>query len=302
MESNTVKYKIAAVVVTYNRLNLLQECVTSLRNQTYKLDEIFIINNSSTDGTPDWLKNQKDLTVITQGNSGSAGGQYTGIKTAYEKGYDWIWCMDDDCLPTENALSELTKNFQPNTILNCLVLSKLDPSCLAFGLYDLTEKKFYEKYSDAKKKDFINYASLFNGTLLPSELVKKIGLPIEELFIKGEEIEYFHRIKKNNFITKTVTSSILFHPVPKIKIIKTNFFNHRFENLDSVRRFYRARNFVFNYKTYRNFSVRTFTKMLLLDIFGIIFYQRDFKILYSNIKGLVIGLAVNYEIKFPSRT
>ena len=67
-------------------MELLKECIQSLRNQTHKLDEIFIINNSSTDGTLEWLNTQTDLTVITQENSGSAGGQYTGIKTAYEKG------------------------------------------------------------------------------------------------------------------------------------------------------------------------------------------------------------------------
>lgn len=299
MDDTIRDYKIVAVVVTYNRLTLLQECIQSLRNQTRKLDEIIIVNNSSTDGTFEWLNKQEDLTVITQENSGSAGGQHTGIKTAYEKGYDWIWCMDDDCRVSEYALSELVKHIQPNTVINCLVVSKSNPQKLAFGLYDLKEKIFYEDYIDVKKKDCIDYASLFNGTLLPSQLVEKIGLPIQELFIKGDEIEYFHRIKKNKFITKTIPTSLLYHPTPKIKIIKTILFNHRFEFLDSIRRYYRARNFILNYKKYHNFSLKTFTKFLLLDIYGIIFYQKNFRILLSNIKGLMKGLIVNYEIKFP---
>lgn len=300
MDDTNREYKIAAVVVTYNRLTLLQECVQSLRNQTRKLDEIIIVNNSSTDGTLEWLNQQEDLTVITQENSGSAGGQHTGIKTAYEKGCDWIWCMDDDCRISETALSELVNHLQQNTVLNCIVLSKSDSNKLAFGLYDLTDKIFYENYSVAKKKDCIDYASLFNGTLLPAKLVEKIGLPIQELFIKGDEIEYFHRIKKNKFITKTIPTSLLFHPTPKIKIIKTPLFNHRFEFLDSIRRYYRARNFILNYKKYHNFSLKTFIKFLVLDIYGIIFYQKNFRILLSNIKGLMKGLIVNYEIKFPS--
>ena len=103
------KYKIAAVVVTYNRLNVLQECTNSLRNQTHKVDEIIVVNNSTTDGTLDWLNSQKDLTVITQENSGGAGGFHTGIKAAYENGYDWIWCMDDDTEPEMTALEQLCK-------------------------------------------------------------------------------------------------------------------------------------------------------------------------------------------------
>lgn len=299
MAEEEIKYKIAAVVVTYNRLTLLQECIASLRNQTRKLDEIIIVNNSSTDGTLEWLNVQKDLSVVTQENSGSAGGQHTGIKTAYEKGYDWIWCMDDDCVPAAEALSELTKFIQSNTILNCLVLSKSDSSKLAFGVYDLTEKVFYEKYSEVKRKNRIDYASLFNGTLLASNVIKQIGLPIQELFIKGEEIEYFQRIRKFNFNTHTIVSSHLIHPSPRLKIIKTLLFNHRFEFLDHRRRFYRARNFMYNFRNYHNFSVKSFLKILFLDVFGIIFYQRNWKILIQNIKGIIVGLFIHYEIKFP---
>lgn len=294
------KYKIAAVIVTYNRLALLQECIASLRNQTRKLDKIIVVNNSSIDGTLDWLNVQKDLTVITQENSGSAGGQYTGIKTAYEKGYDWIWCMDDDCISSKNSLSELVKNIQPNTVLNCLVLSKANSNNLAFGVYDLTDKIFYEKYGEVEIKEKIGYASLFNGTLFPADVIKKIGLPIQELFIKGDEIEYFHRIKKYNFNTQTIVSSHLIHPSPHLRIIKTMLFNHRFEFLDYKKRFYRARNFVFNYRNYHNFSKKSFLKILFLDLYGIIFYQKKLKILMNEIKGLLIGFFVNYKIKYPT--
>lgn len=300
MSGDKTKYKIAAVVVTFNRLQLLKECVEALRNQTYKLDEIIVVNNSSTDGTLEWLNEQKDLTVITQENSGSAGGQYTGIKTAYEKGYDWIWCMDDDCIASTNSMEELVKNIEPNTVLNCLVLSKTNSDLLAFGLYDLSDRVFYSTLMQIGAKKTIDYASLFNGTLLPASLIEQIGFPIEELFIKGEEIEYFHRIRKKGYSTKTIVSSRLLHPSPKLKFFNTAFFNHRFEFLDKNRRFFRAKNFVYNFKTYRNFSVRTFLKILFLDIWGIIFYQKNLSILFSNLKGLAAGLSADYQIKFPS--
>lgn len=42
--------KIAAVVVTYNRLDLMKKCVNALRKQSRILNTIFVINNNSTDG------------------------------------------------------------------------------------------------------------------------------------------------------------------------------------------------------------------------------------------------------------
>ena len=69
---------VAAVVVTYNRLNDLKLCIDSLNQQTRPLDAIIVINNGSTDGTSGWLAEQNGLTVITQSNLGGAGGFLAG--------------------------------------------------------------------------------------------------------------------------------------------------------------------------------------------------------------------------------
>ena len=46
---------IAVVVVTYNRLSLLKECVEALAQQTVKVSEVIIMDNNSNDGTKEYL-------------------------------------------------------------------------------------------------------------------------------------------------------------------------------------------------------------------------------------------------------
>ena len=60
--------KVTAVVVTYNRVNLLQRVVKALESQTIGLYKILVVNNGSTDGTKEWLDSQTNLTVIHQDN------------------------------------------------------------------------------------------------------------------------------------------------------------------------------------------------------------------------------------------
>lgn len=67
---------IKAVVVTYNRKELLKRNITCLRANT-PVSSIVVVNNGSTDGTGEWLDDQKDLTVIHQENVGGSGG-FTG--------------------------------------------------------------------------------------------------------------------------------------------------------------------------------------------------------------------------------
>ena len=46
---------VCAVVVTYNRKNLLIECLEALRKQTRPIQGIYLIDNASSDGTPELL-------------------------------------------------------------------------------------------------------------------------------------------------------------------------------------------------------------------------------------------------------
>ena len=74
---------IIAVVVTYNRMELLKRNIRCLQ-QNKPISSIVIVNNGSTDGTTEWLAAQEGLTIINQTNVGGAGGFYTGIQYAYQ--------------------------------------------------------------------------------------------------------------------------------------------------------------------------------------------------------------------------
>lgn len=199
---------VIAVIVTYNRQKLLAECLDALRRQTRQIDKILVINNDSTDTTENYLATQKDLEFFTQKNTGSGGGFNTGINLAYEKGYDWVWLMDDDGFPKEDALENILEGAEEKLCLrNCAVINKEDKKSFVWK----TGK--HSTIDEVNEEIIHNYAHPFNGTLLHKDLIKKVGLPKKELFIWGDETEYYYRIItkfKIPFYTKT--NSIHYHP------------------------------------------------------------------------------------------
>lgn len=208
--------KAIAVVVSYNRQKLLAECIEALRNQTRKPDAILVVNNGSTDNTAEWLQQQQDVFFITQKNLGSSGGFNTGITWAYKHGYSWIWCMDDDGYPKQDALEQLLKA-EPNerSLLNCAVLNKED------------KKSFVWKTREYKTIDEVDVDMIpgighpFNGTLLHRSIVEKVGVPRSALFLWGDETEYYYRIvKQYKFPVFTVSSSIHYHPAAAFSLKK----------------------------------------------------------------------------------
>ena len=79
--------KVCAVVITYNRRELLDECLQAITAQTYPCDHIVVVDNASTDGTAEMVKERwagrSDLHVLTK-NIGAAGGYNLGMRVVAE--------------------------------------------------------------------------------------------------------------------------------------------------------------------------------------------------------------------------
>ena len=55
-----MKNNILTVVVTYNRIEMLKQCTSSIKNQTLQSFDILIVDNASTDGTGDYMSSIND--------------------------------------------------------------------------------------------------------------------------------------------------------------------------------------------------------------------------------------------------
>ena len=196
MPQNIEKHAIAAVVVTYNRLPLLKQCVQALRAQTRPCD-ILIVDNASTDGTAEWLAAQRALSSRNTGsNLGGAGGFNYGMRWAAESGYDQIWVMDDDTLPKPDALEKL---LEADTLLkgNYGWLSSValwtDGGECKMNRQKL--KKSYYDYSPLLKYGLVQAEqATFVSLFLRRETILRAGLPIREFFIWGDDSEFTRRI------------------------------------------------------------------------------------------------------------
>jgi len=237
--------KIAAVVVTYNRIELLKKCVDCLINQSRKLDEIIIINNSSTDGTSDWLIEQTGLTIITQENKGSAGGQYTGIKTAFEKGYDWVWCLDADVVPNLDALemflnSEAIKDRSVGFLSSTVYTSQ---NSLSYINLPYMEDSHTIVESLTKYNSLSISSSSFGSVLFSRNAIKCVGYPIIDFFVWGDDVEYTFRMREKGFNGYLIFTSRAVH------FDETNLQNPFIEmDFSVVKSFYAVRNTIFTIK------------------------------------------------------
>jgi rhamnopyranosyl-N-acetylglucosaminyl-diphospho-decaprenol beta-1,3/1,4-galactofuranosyltransferase len=211
---------ICAVVVTYNRHDLLEKCLLSLLRQSYAPAKIMIIDNASTEPAADVLRHYSDRVrfIRLNHNTGGAGGFYTGLKTAMADGYDAAWLMDDDGAPDQDCLQVLVERGlkMGPAILNPLVINEADEGQLAFGLQ--IKDRLLTHVRDVPA---VNSASgvldgainAFNGTLIPRRVYEVLGDIKAECFIWGDEIEYCARAIAAGIPLVTCVGSVHRHPL-----------------------------------------------------------------------------------------
>ncbi len=219
-----ITVRVSAVMVTYNRLELLKAAIVALRAQTRSLDAIVVIDNGCTDDTSRWLASELSqdttgvLQVVTQANLGNSGGVFSGMNTAFAAGHDWFWVLDDDTIPSPTALEMLLagadrfRTAHPASRLGWLnsVVQWSDGSLhrmnepklkpyLDWGPHFLTERFLPAQWCS------------FVSVMFSREAIAECGLPLKDMFIWYDDVEYTARIELRGFAGIVVTDSLVEH-------------------------------------------------------------------------------------------
>ncbi|MGZ5400858.1 MAG: glycosyltransferase family 2 protein [Nocardioides sp.] len=207
--------RIVAVVVTFNRLELLQRLVGRL-GEVHGLDEVVVVDNASTDGTAEWLATQDVVARTLDSNRGGAGGFHEGLRLAMDRGAELVWLMDDDGLPDPGCLDLLLAHRGDLDFWGPVVVDEADPARLVFPIRLPGGTR---SVHDTAAVDRAAAAGLirdvvipFNGVLVTRALVERIGYPREEFFIWGDDHEYRLRAERAGARIATVAAAKVRHP------------------------------------------------------------------------------------------
>jgi rhamnopyranosyl-N-acetylglucosaminyl-diphospho-decaprenol beta-1,3/1,4-galactofuranosyltransferase len=213
---------ITAVVVTWNRAALVERILRAIDRGEVRPDEVVVVDNASTDGTPavlDRLATELDTplrVVRLPRNTGGAGGFKAGLTAALEGDAALFWLMDDDGQPPPDCLAALLRHTGRYDFLGPAVVAEDDPHRLCFPIRLPGTARVVHDLADVERAatDGIleEIVIPFNGVLLTRELVLRIGVPREEFFIWGDDVEYLWRARRAGARVATVVGSLFLHP------------------------------------------------------------------------------------------
>lgn len=211
--------KVSCVIITYNGMKWIENCLLSLQKSIYPVN-IIVIDNGSNDGTIELIEScfQNVNFVKSQKNLGFGAANNLGFEMASDNNSEFIFLLNQDTIVYPDTISRLIEVFDYNNAIGIVSPLHLNDNG------DRLDKKFEEYISAKTCKDFISDVTLGKpkqyyeigfvnaaAWMLKTSVIHEIGLFSKEFFHYGEDSNFLQRLKYHGFLSVITPFSKIHH-------------------------------------------------------------------------------------------
>ena len=194
-----------AVVVSYNRRDLVLETLGAVRAQDPPPTRVVLVDNASTDGTPDAVRSAyPDVEVHALArNTGGAGGFALGVAVALRHAADLLWLLDDDAVPEPGALGSLVDVHRTygGAVPPAAVASKVVWVDGRVHRMNVPRRRRGATPAQVRLARDVGCTPMrtasFCSLLVDGEVARSEALPIADYFLWNDDFEYTARILRD---------------------------------------------------------------------------------------------------------
>lgn len=240
MEKTKIR-KVAVVILTCNALELLKDCLDSLKNNKnnhYQIT-IFVVDNDTKNDTGSIIASKYPEVILIQNkiNYGFSKGINFGLRLAYKLNFDWIMLLNDDTIVKPETIINLIKESERNKYLisGPVILTKdgniwseggiLDKLRYSGGLSGFGQKK--KAITKNTKTGFVSGTAM----LVHNNVFKKVGFLDEDYFLYYDDVDFCFRASLKGMPSYIIPSSQIIHL--ETATIKKNSPSHYYHSAKS---------------------------------------------------------------------
>lgn len=211
---------LLVVIVTYNAMKWIDNCLHSLEESTFPND-VFVVDNGSSDGTYEYIVTQYPRVRIelSKENLGFGRANNIGLNYAYQNDYDYVYLLNQDAWVYPDTFKVLVDTHLNNRIFGILSPMQLQANCMHFdssfrnnigkkmGGKDLIEKLFFKTEEQVFEVEFVMAAHW----LISKECLKKVGGFSPSFPHYGEDDNYISRAIYHGFKVGIVPDALAIH-------------------------------------------------------------------------------------------
>lgn len=222
--------KVLTIIVTWNAIDGIDKCLSSLYSSNYPTI-IYVIDNNSTDGTVEFIKDNYSGVILVENtiNISFVQAYNNGFKYALDNDFDYVFILDQNAYIEPNTIYRLLQVQNQYSEYGLLIpMHYLNPNELYYNFFQSIKigcPQYIEQLILCKEKLKEVYESGFvNSTswLLDRNCIKKIGVFNSIFFYRGGDKDYYNRIVYNGFKVGIVPTSIVYHKQNTFKRLSGN--------------------------------------------------------------------------------
>ncbi len=213
--------RVVAVVVAWNRCDLLLRNLDGLAAQARPVDGVVVIDNASTDDSAEVAERHEAVTEVVRmpENLGGAGGFAAGIARAVVRhGADLVWIMDDDTVPTPDALEALLTARASYDGRVALLASRADWTDGREHPMNTPRERFGITPANRARAEAVGAREIrsasFVSILVDADVIRAEGLPVADYFLWNDDFEFTARILRDR-VGLYVPASRVLHATKK---------------------------------------------------------------------------------------
>lgn len=219
---------VGVVIVTFNRKDKLKKALEAYDQQQLLPCEIIVVNNASTDGTDEFLKQwqtkaseYKKVIITSAVNAGGSGGFFLGEKRALEDKLKWVMIADDDAYPASDYIDTLYSFIKKDADTEHLavICGKVEEHGKIVNIHRTMWKSRWDRNfhqpvpeSEYRKSVFYPDFASYVGIIINGEILRKTGLVDRKLFIWCDDTEHTYRLRQYGRII-CIPQATIFHDV-----------------------------------------------------------------------------------------
>lgn len=274
---------VCAIVVTYNpEVDVFKNCISTYYNQ---VDEVIIVDNGSSKETIEEIENFEfeNISILKLGdNLGIATALNKGIELAIKKDYEWVITFDHDSEIAGNMIKKMFEVYNEklkSQPIGIIAPNYKDINTGDTSLFVLKEGPFFKRVLSSG--DYIEPLFVItSGSLMKTDVFKKVGKYKDDLFIDYVDNEYCLRLQKQGYKLIVVTDAYMYHRLGEREVISRGPFRIVPTNHGFLRKYYIERNRVYTYKKYAFKNPQWFLYDIIAciyDIFRVMLFEKNRK-------------------------
>ncbi|MDZ7695447.1 MAG: glycosyltransferase family 2 protein [Deltaproteobacteria bacterium] len=310
MRSSIMKSpEVVVVILNWNGKEDTTLCLRSLANLKYDHVEIIVVDNGSKDGSVEFLRSEKGITLIENGaNLGFAAGNNVGIRYAINKlKPDYVFLLNNDTECDPDMLTHLVRTAESSSQIG-IVSPKICYFDNPNKIWSIGGNGIFKTVllgdSIKGQGDSVNYVQdrpvdyvWSCGMLIKENVIHQIGLLDEDYFVSMEDIDYCKRARDAGFEIWVSSRAKLLHKVSS---------STGGDNYTPIIRYYYAKGMVLFMKKHallREWML--FFPIVLMSLVWAMpreFYRNNQKAVFEKIRGLKDGfMTAPHPIQKPLR-